>query len=299
MHKGVNEELHIGPSPRARPVADAPIEALLADAEELARRWILTLIATRPLEAVGAMALDDLAREAPQLCAQLVRALGSDAELHLIDRTPQQGARDAPATATRIGLIAGSGREPQDLVRDVEALRGVLWQAAVAELHDAPARLIADLSDRLALACATALGAMLAQLAPALAAPVVRARATARERVLFSAPSAVPGRRGATLIDERADVPAAAGPIAPAAEERGRPAPAASEVLATPHEPAPDRDREREHERRAPPARGRPLPWDIPLAAGSAGTSAARPAGADEPVLRISRSPGVVIDESV
>lgn len=290
----MNEELHIGPSPRARAVADAPIEALLADADGLARRWILTLIAARPLETVAAMALEELAREAAQLCAQLVRSLGSDAELRLIDLATQPGAREAPPPAARIALIA-AGSEPRTLARDVEALRGVLWQAAVAELHEAPARLVADLSDRLALACATALGAMLAQHAPTVAAPAVRARSTAREHVLYSAPSAVPGRRGAILIDERADVPAAASPIGAAGEERRNDGPAASDVAARPHsrESSPDRVHAQ------PPARGRALPWDIPLAAGPGESGPAHPSDAGEPALRVRRGRGVVIDESV
>jgi hypothetical protein len=68
-------------TPRARAVADLPIEALLTRSDELARRWAVALITALPLERVGEIPLDGFAREAPPLCAQFVRALHSDAEL--------------------------------------------------------------------------------------------------------------------------------------------------------------------------------------------------------------------------
>ena len=48
----------------ARPVADAPLQAL-ADTEELAKGWLLLLLAQAPLAAAAQVPAADLAREAP------------------------------------------------------------------------------------------------------------------------------------------------------------------------------------------------------------------------------------------
>src|SRR5436190_9440438 len=51
--------------PRARPVADAPVDALVAAAEDVAKAWVLELVAGAPLSAAGELPLGELAREAP------------------------------------------------------------------------------------------------------------------------------------------------------------------------------------------------------------------------------------------
>ncbi|HXM86105.1 MAG TPA: hypothetical protein VN889_00580, partial [Solirubrobacteraceae bacterium] len=87
---------------RARAVADAPVDALLANADELARRWLIALIAARPLEQIAELPLDALAAAAPELCEQLVRALASDAELErLLD-----GADGSTRERTHAGAAA-------------------------------------------------------------------------------------------------------------------------------------------------------------------------------------------------
>ncbi len=48
---------------RARPVVDLPIEPLLAGAGELAKRWAVALILSRPLEEVAAVPLETLVDE--------------------------------------------------------------------------------------------------------------------------------------------------------------------------------------------------------------------------------------------
>jgi GGDEF domain-containing protein len=166
---GDSFDMHV--QPRARPVAEAPVDALLARADELARRWAIALICTRPLGRIAEIPLDDLAREAPALCAQLVGALGSDREL---ERMIPGGGREDAGPASRLGALAGVP-DSCSAVAAVEALRGVLWEALLDELRPGPpgsvlptsdrssTRLVADLADRLAYVCSTALAATLAR----------------------------------------------------------------------------------------------------------------------------------------
>jgi GGDEF domain-containing protein len=155
-------DIHV--APRARPVAEAPVDALSAMAEELARRWAIALIRARPLERIGEVPLAELAREAPALCAQAVRALSSDGDL---ERMVGGGGDQDISPASRLGALAGAF-DSGSAVAAVETLRGVLWEALLDELgrstsDRSSARLVADLADRLALVCSTALTATLTQ----------------------------------------------------------------------------------------------------------------------------------------
>src|SRR5205085_10133688 len=69
-----------------------------ARADELARRWAVALIVSLPLDRIGEIPLQSFAREAPALCAQVVRALVSDAELERITAPPRESARDRKST---------------------------------------------------------------------------------------------------------------------------------------------------------------------------------------------------------
>src|SRR4029077_9311809 len=156
---------HIEHSPRARPVADAPVDALLVRADELARRWAIALLLARPLQEMVEVPLEDLAREVPALCAQAIRALDSDGELERLAAGAESGSRGSAAWASRLAAPTGAP-DARAAVYEVEALRGVLWEALLEELErpifgHASARLVADLSDRLAHVCATPLAAML------------------------------------------------------------------------------------------------------------------------------------------
>src|SRR5437879_12863844 len=119
-------------APRAGPVAGLPLDAMVARAEELARRWAIALVLARPLDGLGGIPLEDLAREAPELCAQAVRALESDAELDRLTGSVATG-REESAPARRLLAISGA-RDAAALVRDVEALRGALWECQREEL---------------------------------------------------------------------------------------------------------------------------------------------------------------------
>jgi hypothetical protein len=254
-------------------VVDAPVDALLARADELARRWGVALILARPLEGMGGIPLEDLAREAPSLCAQAVRALESDAELERIAASGAAGGREESTTARRLAALAGAP-DAQAAVAAVEALRGVLWEALLEELRwpiidSAPARQVADLADRLAHVCATALAATLAQGPATLAqgpATTVHdsdvAPFAGREELFGGSERSSSGRGAAVLVDEREDL-------------------AASQ-----------------------PVHGRPLPWDTPL---RAVRSEERPdawiedsaAEGGDAVMRVTRRPTAPADRLV
>src|SRR4051794_4897777 len=88
---------------RARPVADAPVAALVADAEDVAKAWLLELVAAGPLAGAAALPLDAFSREAPTLCAAVARALGDDVELARL-----QARGDLAAVAAGVGTLAGA-----------------------------------------------------------------------------------------------------------------------------------------------------------------------------------------------
>ncbi|MCW3032585.1 MAG: hypothetical protein JWM60_930 [Solirubrobacterales bacterium] len=150
--------------PRARPVDEAPLERLEEHAEELARRWAAELVLARPLAALGRISLEELARQGPGLCRQVLRAVRSEAELQRLlgAEAPERGT----AYSERPAALSGA-REPAGAVEAVEVLRGVLWESLLDELagvreERSRERLLSGASDRLAHVCA-ALGAAAAE----------------------------------------------------------------------------------------------------------------------------------------
>jgi hypothetical protein len=285
----------------ARPVADAPVDALLARADELARRWASALIAARPLAEMARVPLEDLARQAPALCAQLARALSSDTELQRLLAHAEAGATGrADSRSGVLGAWLAPAGDASSAVRDVEALRAIITEAALSELREPTARQVADLADRLTSLCAALLAAVLDQHELARPAPTPSALAPpSREQVLYRSPQASPGGRGAALIDERDET---VGPPA-----RGRQVPVAGRAAAPSYEgarAAPPRAPEHGQEGQPPPAAPRPRPWDTPLDAVSPSASAladraphrAMPDGADAE-LRVMRGSGAPVDE--
>src|SRR3954469_19092892 len=166
--------------PRARPVADAPVSALVAGADELAKAWVLELVAAVPLAASAGLRLDELAAEGPSLCVAVVRALGDDGELARLEE-----GGDLVGVVARAGALAGAG-DPASAFRAVEALRRATWEAALGALSRPSAALVADLADRLGAVCAAVTAAVLA---PPAADPVV-------------APAPAPGRPPQQTIRE-------------------------------------------------------------------------------------------------
>lgn len=131
----------------ARPVGDAPVAPLVAAADGLAKRWLITLIAGAPLLDATRIPLADLAREGPSLCAVLARALASDVELARLARGGELAGLAAGA-----GRLAGA-RDPVEAVAAVDALRAVLWSALLDELREPGAAQVAELAARLARVC--------------------------------------------------------------------------------------------------------------------------------------------------
>jgi GGDEF domain-containing protein len=121
------------------PVADVPPPAL-ADGVAPAKGWLLALIAARELQDAAAVPTAELARDAPKLCAAILRAVGSDAELEL------------PPLAVRAGAMAGAG-SPASAVAAVGLLRGALWEALRATMPPLDAATTAALAERLAWVC--------------------------------------------------------------------------------------------------------------------------------------------------
>lgn len=121
----------------ARPVPEAPIEALAGGAEELAKAWLLAMIEPEPLSVVPQIAARDWAAEGPRACAAAVRALGSDEELERLGRTV-------------LPLAQGRALDP---------LRAVLWSALRSAWPDCEPDQVWDLGERLALVIESLRGA--------------------------------------------------------------------------------------------------------------------------------------------
>jgi GGDEF domain-containing protein len=113
----------------ARPVPEAPIEALAARSEELAKAWLVAVIEQQPLPAVSEILAGEWACAGPPACAAVVRALGSDEELQRI----------------------GTGVDRFGRTRDLDALRAVIWSALRAAWPDSAPDQVWDLGERLAL----------------------------------------------------------------------------------------------------------------------------------------------------
>ncbi len=202
------------PTSRARPVADLPLDPLLARAEELARRWAIALILARPLSRIGDIPLEVWAGDAPTLCAQMLRALDSDAELDRLTGGGAPTGREQSAPARRLVAMAGA-RDAGEAVEAVEALRGVLWETLLEDLRGAmfdraPVRQVADLADRLSCVCASVLAVAIV----AVGVPESD-EAKEHETVVASPPpreaggtvaESMPGR-GVVIVDERPQGP--------------------------------------------------------------------------------------------
>jgi hypothetical protein len=306
IHRRMSGDPYSDHAPRARPVADAPVDAMLARTDELARRWAIALIVARPLGQMAEVPLEELAREAPALCAQIVRALASDPELARLAAGREPGFADGSLQVSRLGGLARAP-DPRDAVEEVEALRGVLWEALLEELRPSPsgslpptARLVGDLADRLAHACATALAAMLTQ------SPVARVEQTRApapgggEEALFTSMRSSQDPRSAVLVDERGEAPvaSAAERVKYAGQSAGPEAVGAEAVPEhVPERPQTPRSREQ--------ARPRSRPWDGPPRAerppGRAPEARAdgvsRDGGGGEPVMRVTRRSSAPTDK--
>jgi hypothetical protein len=214
------------PPPRARPVAEEPVERLEQRAEELARRWAAELVLERPLAALGRISLAELARSGPGLCRQVVRAVRSDAELEQLLGAEQS---ERGTSYRKQPIVLSGAQEPGAVVEAVEVLRGVLWDGLLDELarvrdERSRERLLAGGADRLSHVCA-ALGAAAAERVRSVRAPRPTrfperppGPASARESRIV-----IVDERGTRVLDEPEREPA----LEPAAAQQPRSATAA------------------------------------------------------------------------
>jgi GGDEF domain-containing protein len=131
---------------RPRPVADAPIDALLARAEDLAKGWLLAVLERAPLDDAPTILAGELPRHGPRVCDAVVRALASDEDL----RRLESGGALNPLVA-RTGELVGA-RDVQATTRAVGALQAVIWSAVREELSYPEPEQVSELAERLTLA---------------------------------------------------------------------------------------------------------------------------------------------------
>jgi hypothetical protein len=167
---------------RPHPVAGVP-PAALADGQAPAKGWLLALVAARPLRDAPALPMPDLARDAPVLCAAVLRAVGSDDELRRLE-----SGGDLACLAARAGELAGAGG-PVAAVASVGSLRAALWEALTFSMAPLDATTTAALAERLAFVCDAVAAATLGAVASAGAAASPRAAAS---RGAAASPRAAP-----------------------------------------------------------------------------------------------------------
>ena len=126
-------------------MADAPIDALLVAAEDLAKGWLLALLEQSPLEAAAGILAADLARDGPRVCDAVVRALADDADLRRIE----PGGALEPLVS-RAAEFVGAG-DAGTASRAVDALHAVIWSGLRSELPGPDPDQISELSERLTL----------------------------------------------------------------------------------------------------------------------------------------------------
>lgn len=255
--------------PRARPVAELPLDILLERSDEMAKRWAVALIRVRPVATIGEIPLAQLAVDAPALFAAALRAMHSDAELGPLAGTDDAAAQGGRAPAFALATAAGA-RDANAIVEAVEAMRGVLWEAMLDELRDPPARYVADLADRLSYVCARTLAAAISaggseQARSPMPDETKAGLGEARHRPVGSRPSTP----DAVIVDERAtgSAPQSATTSAPEApkqdadQARDRPAPSAivdPSVQLDVHRPAAERPLSWDESPPVPPAKSVP-----------------------------------------
>src|SRR2546429_3818486 len=111
----------------ARPVAGAPIDALLPRAEDLTKGWLLALLEQEPLSDAPSILASELTRDGPRLCDAVVRALADEGDLH---RLAPGGALEP--LAARAGELAGA-QGVEATARAVDAPRAVIWSGVRRE----------------------------------------------------------------------------------------------------------------------------------------------------------------------
>ena len=138
--------MQVGPPRRrrARPVADAPIDALLLGAEDLTKGWLLALLEQAELDDAPRILAADLTRDGPRVCDAVVRAVTDDTDL----RRLQPGGALEPLVS-RVGELAGA-RTPEEISRAADTLHAVVWSALREELRRPDVDQVSEIVERLA-----------------------------------------------------------------------------------------------------------------------------------------------------
>lgn len=132
---------------RARPVADAPVDELLARTEQLAKGWLLALLERVALQDAATILAGGLVADGPRICAAALRAIADDRDLR---RLEPGGVLES--------LVSGAGgfggeSTPAAALQAVEALHAVLWSALRSEMRDPEPDLVYDVAARLDAVC--------------------------------------------------------------------------------------------------------------------------------------------------
>jgi GGDEF domain-containing protein len=230
------------------------VDLLAESPEQLAKRWLLALLASRPLADAVLMPLQRVADQGPQLCALLVSALSSDAQLQQLSAAAAgDPALESPELVAAFVALADTP-EPAATVAVVETLRRVLWASLAESVGSMTAAQAGDVADRLAHVCSvltTAVVAHAGNVAASLAAsagpvskpespsdPQQRPRRERAGRSPVADPERYPRidvrRNGATdAPDEVADA-WAIGDLAPAGDQADQPPAAGPQASAGP-----------------------------------------------------------------
>src|SRR5918997_335287 len=124
---------------RPRPVADVPS----LDGRELARAWLVELVAAAPLERAAGLPGPGFTTQAPRLCGAVIAALSADAAFD--DLEPGGALAPLAADAAMLAAAGAAG----EAVSALESLRAVTWAALLEDLDRPTPSLLADLADRL------------------------------------------------------------------------------------------------------------------------------------------------------
>ncbi|MBV9837757.1 MAG: hypothetical protein JO156_06540 [Solirubrobacterales bacterium] len=184
---------------RPRPVADAPIDALLVRTEELTKGWLLALLELAPLQEASGILAADVTRDGPRICDAIVRALAEEDDLR---RLEPGGALEL--LVSRAGELAGA-RSLEAGSRAVDALHAVIWSAVREELRRPDPDQLSELSERLGLAIELVRGATLRRHggerpAAAVADADADADAAVESEAVADAPAAEPSPEGALWV---------------------------------------------------------------------------------------------------
>lgn len=227
-----------------RATGEALLDELAAESGELAKRWAIALIESARASELGAIDLASIASEGPELIETLL------------------GGETRPG---RLARIAGS--DAGELARASEALRRVLWEAAVEAVPRArsdtrAARRLLETGEEVAVACAQLLAAELDRAGvermpeaggPSAAASPVRTRSGTEQIVIVD-------ERSASARQGHGE-PAMSGPPAGPEPQSGPPVPLSGPPEPESGPPVPLSDtREPQSDPREPQS-GPPVPW--------------------------------------